>query len=1096
MRSRLTPWITITLAYWAAGHFSLMLAIPPGYTAPFFPSAGIALSALLIYGLRFWPAVLLGSALVQLAAAWPLIGTADWNPLGPIIVPVGATLQAVAGAVLARKLIGFPSALDTPGSVARLLAIAVPVSTLISCTTAISALVWAGVIPPAGALFNAWSWWAGDTLGALIATPLMFVFFGRPAGEWRPRRVAVAVPLAVALAMLSFAYRQVVQWEEMRIHAQFDRDASHLADLLQKRLDRHIEMMRSIERLFSVSKNVTAADFTAFVTPWMERHAGTQSFSWNPLILEGERDSFEAASRANGIPGFAIRDRDADGRTAAAARRTEYLPVTYIAPAGINDSAIGMDPLSLPTAAEAITRTRTDTQPAATAPLRLVQESGQQHGVAVYLGVFGPGNAPPATHLRGIVTATFRLDDVLAAALQGSPVANIKRCLIEHAAPVSAPCLAGEQASGPAGWDKGALVHVAPVAFAGRDWELRLRASPEYMRQLQSWAAWATVAVGLLATAMLGALLLITTGTNRRINALVERRTAELEAASADLNEKQAALVDAQRIARMGSWETVSGKPDLHTTGLRTSSELHMLLGVDGNRLDNLADLVEAVAPASRPALTKAFDTAAQGPGRIMLDCKTDTLPARTLQLRIESEWQDGALARIRGTAQDVSSAREAEAKIQYLARYDTLTGLHNRSAWQEQARIALCSAARHQDKFAILFLDLDNFKTVNDSLGHPAGDRMLAMAASRLSRCVRDEDLLARLGGDEFVALLSRLSNLEEAALVADRMIAALSEPMNIDGHELHLSASIGIALFPSDGAEVDTLLKHADTAMYGAKEAGRNTYRFFVPEMNTRATERLLLEADLRRAIERNELILHFQPQIESATGRPYGCEALVRWLHPQRGLLPPDQFIALAEETGLIAPLGEWVLREACRQQVRWRAAGLPDLIVAVNISALQFHKRDFVPMVARMLTETGADPMWIELEITESALMEPTPELSARLQDLVDLGLALALDDFGTGYSSLAYLKRLPLARLKIDRSFVSDLPGNAEDAAVTAATLSLARDLGMQVVAEGVETLAQRQYLVERGCHAMQGYLFSRPLTVDAFAAWIHANPRV
>jgi diguanylate cyclase (GGDEF)-like protein len=479
-----------------------------------------------------------------------------------------------------------------------------------------------------------------------------------------------------------------------------------------------------------------------------------------------------------------------------------------------------------------------------------------------------------------------------------------------------------------------------------------------------------------------------------------------------------------------------------------------------------------------------------------MLDCKTDTLPPRTLQFRIESVWQDGVLARIRGTAQDVSSAREAEAKIQYLARYDTLTGLHNRSAWQEQARIALCSAARHQDKFAVLFLDLDNFKTVNDSLGHAAGDRMLALTASRLSRCLRDEDLLARIGGDEFVALLSRLSNLEEAALVADRMLAALTEPMNIDGHELHLSASIGIALYPSDGAEVDTLLKHADTAMYSAKEAGRNTYRFFIPEMNARATERLLMEADLRRALERNELILHYQPQIEAATGRPYGCEALVRWIHPQRGLVPPDHFIPLAEETGLIAPLGEWVLRTACQQQVEWRAAGLPDLIVAVNISALQFRKRDFVQMVARMLTETGADPACIELEITESALMEPSTELTDRLQDLVDLGLTLALDDFGTGYSSLSYLKRMPIARLKIDRSFVDDLPGNAEDAAVTSAALSLARDLGMQVVAEGVETHVQRDYLAERGCHAMQGYLFSRPLTVDAFANWIRANPRV
>lgn len=1091
MRVPSSPWITITLAYWLAGHFALGLAIPPGYTAPFFPSAGIALSALIICGLRYWPAVLAGSALVQLAATWPLIGTPGWNPLGPMIVPLGATLQAVAGAALARRLIGFPSTLDTPAAVARLLAIVVPTSSLVSCTIAVSALIWAEVIPPAGALFNWWSWWAGDTLGALVAVPLMFVFFGRPQNEWRPRRLAIALPLAVALVLLTLAYRQVAQWEELRIRAQFDRDATHLTHLLQMRLDRHIEMMRSLERLFAVSEDVTATDFSAFVTPWMARHAGTQSFGWNPLVRDADRDGFESAARAGGLAGFSILDRDAAGQTAPAMRRAEYLPILYIAPPGVNDSALGLDPLSFAVAAEAIGRARASGQPAASARMRLVQETGQQHGVAVYLPVFRPragtDSAAGADVMLGVVTATFRLGDVVAAALEGSRSPSIERCLVDLDAADPETCLAGEHESAHPGWDQGALAYAAPISFAGRHWELRLRATPEYMRQLQSWAAWATVAVGLLATAMLGALLLITTGANRRINALVDQRTAELEAATADLNEKQAALIEAQRIARMGSWETVAG-----ASGLHASAELHLLLGVDGSQLRSLTDLVEALSPSCRPALEKAFASAAQGPGRIMLDCRTDTPPVRTLQFRIESEWDGAVLSRIRGTAQDVSSAREAEAKIRYLARYDTLTGLYNRSAWQEQARIALCSATRHQDKFAILFLDLDNFKTVNDSLGHAAGDRLLATVASRLSRCVRDEDLLSRLGGDEFVALLSRLSNVEEAARVADRIMSALTEPMDIEGHELQLSASIGIALYPSDGAEVETLLKHADTAMYSAKEAGRNTFRFFIPEMNARATARLVMETELRRAIERDELTLHYQPQIEAASGRPYGCEALVRWNHPQRGLLAPDQFVGLAEETGLIVPLGEWVLREACRQQVRWAAAGLPELVMAINISALQFRKRDFVPMLARILAETGADPHRIELEITESALMASSDDLSARLQELVGLGLTLALDDFGTGFSGLSYLKRLPIARLKIDRSFVDELPDNAEDAAITAAALSLGRDLGMAVVAEGVETAEQRSYLAARGCQAMQGYLFSRPLRAEAFADWLQA----
>ena len=313
MRAKISRLTLITLAYWAAGHLALGLAIPPGYTAPFFPSAGIALSALLIFGLGYWPAVFLGSALVQLVAAWPLIGTPGWSPLGPMVVPVAATLQAIVGVLLARRLIGFPNALDTPRAVVRLLAVTVPLSTLVSATLSVTALVWAGVIAADEALFNWWSWWAGDTLGALVATPLVFVFFGLPTSAWRPRRVAVAVPLALALVLLTLAYRQVVGWEHMRVQAQFDRDAAHLAGLLQKRLDSHIDMMRSIERLFSVSEHVSARDFRGFVTPWLERHPGTQSFSWNPRVPEDERRAFEASVRGEGRHDFAIRDRDEAG---------------------------------------------------------------------------------------------------------------------------------------------------------------------------------------------------------------------------------------------------------------------------------------------------------------------------------------------------------------------------------------------------------------------------------------------------------------------------------------------------------------------------------------------------------------------------------------------------------------------------------------------------------------------------------------------------------------------------------------------------------------------------------------------------------------
>jgi EAL domain-containing protein (putative c-di-GMP-specific phosphodiesterase class I) len=313
----------------------------------------------------------------------------------------------------------------------------------------------------------------------------------------------------------------------------------------------------------------------------------------------------------------------------------------------------------------------------------------------------------------------------------------------------------------------------------------------------------------------------------------------------------------------------------------------------------------------------------------------------------------------------------------------------------------------------------------------------------------------------------------------------------VRIDEHELRPSVSIGIATYPEDGNTIDILLKHADTAMYGAKAAGRNNFQFFVAEMNQRANERLQLESALRRALDDQQLSLHYQAQIDTASGQVVGCEALLRWHHPQRGMVAPDTFIPVAEDSGMIVPIGDWVLREACRQQAEWRNQGLGGLTLAINISAIQFQRESFPETVQSILAETGADPTAIELEITESALMQPGPVLSARLQKLVDLGLTLALDDFGTGYSCLAYLKRLPLSRIKIDRSFVTDLPGNTEDAAVVSAALSLARDLGMGVVAEGVETAAQRAFLVERQCTLMQGYLFSKALDAASFTNWVH-----
>ncbi len=434
----------------------------------------------------------------------------------------------------------------------------------------------------------------------------------------------------------------------------------------------------------------------------------------------------------------------------------------------------------------------------------------------------------------------------------------------------------------------------------------------------------------------------------------------------------------------------------------------------------------------------------------------------------------------------DVSMARAMTRKMTHLAQHDSLTDLPNRVLLNDRLREAIVLSRRHQRELSVLFLDLDRFKHINDSMGHVVGDRLLQSVARRLFACVRSSDTVGRQGGDEFVVLLWEVRRAEDAAIAAAKILEAVRKPHLIDEHELHVTASIGIVTYPEDGTDVETLMKKADLALYHAKATGRDSYQFFKPEMNARAIERQSLEDSLRYAIERQELVLHYQPKFNLATGGIIGAEALIRWRHPQRGLIPPGQFISIAEECGLIVPIGRWVLREACRQARAWQTAGLPPLCVAINVSAVELRAPGFVAGVRATLKETGLEPRYLELELTETLLIEDSRSVAEVLKELKDIGVLLALDDFGTGYSSLSQLKRFPIDALKIDQSFVRDLTTDEDDAGIVTAVIGMGKSLHMRVVAEGVETREQLQILQEHGCPQGQGYYFCRPLPAEEF----------
>jgi diguanylate cyclase (GGDEF)-like protein/PAS domain S-box-containing protein len=568
--------------------------------------------------------------------------------------------------------------------------------------------------------------------------------------------------------------------------------------------------------------------------------------------------------------------------------------------------------------------------------------------------------------------------------------------------------------------------------------------------------------------------------------------------ALSDLRRSEARLAKAQRIARLGYWER-----RLPSEELVWSREIHGILGTDPERfVPSAPGYLALVHPQDRESLALAVAQAIRAGSPYSLDLRVIRPDGAIRFVHDQGEaviGEQGELVALAGTIQDITERRQSEEQIRFLAHYDVLTKLPNRVLFSEWLRAALTRARREAGSVATLLLDLDEFKRINETLGHSGGNTLLLAVAERLKRCLRASDgrgrdegamTLARPGGDEFIIAVSDIAGAAAAAVVARRVQAALQKPFDVDGQEVFVDASIGISLFPQDGDDAETLLTAADAAMYHAKAAGWGGYRFYEASMNAAAAGRLSLENGLRRALERDELRLFLQPQVDVVSGEAVGAEALVRWQHPERGLLAPGEFIPLAEETGLIVPLGEWVLRRACEQLRDWRDAGWELPTIAVNLSPRQFRQPELIERIRELLREHDLDARHLELEITEGVLMGSNRATLEALQEIRAMGLRISIDDFGTGYSSLSYLTRLPVDTLKIDGSFVRDIATSPDSVSIATAIIAMAGSLKLSTVAEGVETDSQRALLQGRGCNVMQGYLFGRPEPTLAFERFL------
>ena len=561
----------------------------------------------------------------------------------------------------------------------------------------------------------------------------------------------------------------------------------------------------------------------------------------------------------------------------------------------------------------------------------------------------------------------------------------------------------------------------------------------------------------------------------------------------------EASLEQAQRIAKLGSWQF-----DLRTRDFDCSTQVEQMFCGERAAGDiTLETVLKAIPREERDHVIAKYLCASRSGTPYDVDFQFKKPDGQVIHVHQDTDFErdgSGAVVKALGTFQDVTESWEAERKIREIAFFDNVTGLPNRTFFMQRLSESLGLARRTHGCMALMFVDLDQFKRVNDSWGHHAGDELLRQVSARLQESLRGCDVIsllsqendetfARLGGDEFVLLLPHIRRPEDAGTVARRLLEEFKKPFTIEQTEIHVSGSIGISIYPNDGADENTLLKFADIAMYQVKEDGRNGYRFFAPEMNTRTIERLNLETSLWRALENDEFELHYQPKIDLRRERVIGAEALIRWRNPASGLVAPAEFIPVAEECGLIVPLGNWVLEESCRQAGRWRELLGYDLQVSVNISAAQFHRAELIDTIRDALNDAELDPKMLQIELTESTLMRDTEINIKTLQRLRDMGVDVAIDDFGTGYSSLNYLKQLPINCLKIDRCFVRELITDKRDAAIVRGTVALAHSLDLAVIAEGVEDSRQNEALLELGCDAVQGRFYSPPVPVDEFIDW-------
>ncbi len=1077
---RVSQGISVAALYALLGAAGLTLAIPPGYASPIFPAAGLALAAFLFHGRAALPWIWLGSFVLNVGhAAWfnHLSGTAV---LAAACIALGASLQAWSGQWWVTRRQGQTwQHLESEGQIVAFLLWGGVLSCLVSASVAVTVLWGLKVISLESMPFSWWTWYTGDLLGVAIFAPLAMLFFSGKNELSQERRRRIVIPICIALALSMFIYAGATHMERRQVHARVADEGSTLVKLIQDRLITHQAVLSSLAHFVEANPDFSYRQFEVFTQAVIAESPDLFALSFNDVVPRHRLQEHEASVSKNSPFGdFQATERDAQQRLVRVTDRQSYVIVRYIVPLKGNEPAVGFDILSEPMRRDAIGRSRNSGKSAATGPIRLVQEDAVRLGVLMLDPVYLPAKTMDGVRgeLAGYAVAVLKVDELIDIATRAKIPAGLSFRVRDQQV--------ADEALRFYGPDVGADVvdyrrWSGVLSIADRQWTLDLSADEAFVNQGHHWISWAVGVVALLFTGLLQIYLHGMTGRAfaiRQQNAQLLEKQAELQLAETVFDNTAEAIVvtDAAGVI-------ISVNPTFsRITGYQPTE-------VRGRKMSILSSGQHT--PGFYRELWSRLLLERRWQGEMVNRRKDGELFTQFLTITAVAD-SHGAVVQYVGTFSDITEKKAVQRQIEFMAYHDALTELPNRVLGKQCAQEAMVRAHRYGYQVGILFMDLDHFKLVNDTWGHSVGDKLLQAVAQRLRAHVRQEDTLCRLSGDEFMLILEHIREVKHIASACEHVLAKLSQPYAIDGRLIQTSLSVGISVYPGDGDSEEDLLRKADTAMFEAKQGGRNTYRFFDPAMNRSVVEFVETRDALARAIQNGEFELYYQPQIRLADRSVEGVEALIRWNHPEKGLIGPAHIISVAEQSGLIVPIGAWVLQQACREMKTWLDQDLPLKTVAVNLSAIQFRTGDIERTIRDALIQSGLPPGHLELELTESILISDKDKALSVVRRLKDSGVHLAIDDFGTGYSSMAYLKRFNADKIKIDSSFASGVGGDAEDTAIVRSIIQMAQALGLQTTAEGIDRPEVVQMLQDMGCTQIQGYVYARPMPAAEFTAWL------